>query len=178
MFSESRSHSTTRLEKQKKSPEIKVNQNQRSNPRSQTKELKKISKDVSNKSDDSESARIPLASASVSAMGNSSGSLIAFPSVNFGSVSSNGPPFNLSASSSKLEDSQISLNSTSSSLLYSIVNSPKTQKLSLSSADSSSSAPNSPPPNYDEVFDPNNSVLFSQIQFNHYQLSTGKSSGS
>lgn len=65
----------------------------------------------------------------------------------------------------------MSLSSTSSSILYSIVNAANVggaggrgsngQKLSLSSADSSSSAPNSPPPNYDEVFDSSaTSLLF------------------
>lgn len=124
----------------------------------------------------SASARLTLGSASASSIDNRVG----FPSINVPtynnqSGSSNIVPFTLSGSSpssrdrrhhQKLEDSQISLNSTSSALLYSIVNTPANQKLSLSSADSSSSAPNSPPPNYDEVFDPNSTLQFPQIHFN------------
>ena len=67
-------------------------------------------------------------------------------------------------------DSQASLNSSSSLNLLAFTNSNlnnKTSKLSYSSADSSSSAPNSPPPNYDEVFDVatlNGSLISTQIQ--------------
>lgn len=146
----------------------------------------------SNTNDDLRTSRSILSSISSSSIGafNTNQSSVVLPTISLATNSNNIVPFSLntaattpsssSSPSPSQMDSQASLNSPS--LLYPLAftnssTNNKTPKLSLSSADSSSSAPNSPPPNYDDVFDLatlNGSLLTTQIQQQQQQqISSG-----